>query len=51
MPALLYNVSIFTGVNLLPDAAERLAPHPNIIWMKIVDRRSRAACRNDCANT
>jgi 4-hydroxy-2-oxoglutarate aldolase len=34
VPVLLYNVSIFTGVNLLPDAAERLAPHPNIIGMK-----------------
>ena len=34
VPVLLYNVSIFTGVNLLPDAAERLAAHPNIIGMK-----------------
>jgi 4-hydroxy-2-oxoglutarate aldolase len=34
VPVLLYNVSIFTGVNLLPDAAERLASHPNIIGMK-----------------
>jgi 4-hydroxy-2-oxoglutarate aldolase len=25
---------MFTGVNLLPDAAERLAAHPNIIGMK-----------------
>ena len=33
-PMLLYNVSVFTGVNLLPDAAERLASHPNIIGMK-----------------
>ena len=34
VPVLLYNVSIFTGVNLLPDAAERLAAHPNIVGMK-----------------
>jgi 4-hydroxy-2-oxoglutarate aldolase len=33
-PVLLYNVSMFTGVNLLPDAVERLAAHPNIIGMK-----------------
>ena len=34
VPVLLYNVSVFTGVNLLPDAVERLATHPNIIGMK-----------------
>ena len=34
VPMLLYNVSIFTGVNLLPDAAERLASHPNIVGLK-----------------
>ena len=34
VPVLLYNVSLFTGVNLLPDAVERLAVHPNIIGMK-----------------
>ena len=34
VPVLLYNVSVFTGVNLLPDAAERLAAHANIIGMK-----------------
>jgi 4-hydroxy-2-oxoglutarate aldolase len=34
VPVLLYNVSVFTGVNLLPDAAERLATHANIIGMK-----------------
>ncbi len=34
VPVLLYNVSMFTGVNLLPDAAERLAAHPNIAGMK-----------------
>jgi 4-hydroxy-2-oxoglutarate aldolase len=33
-PVLLYNVTLFTGVNLLPDAVERLAAHPNIIGMK-----------------
>jgi 4-hydroxy-2-oxoglutarate aldolase len=33
-PVLLYNVSLFTGVNLLPDAVQRLAEHPNIVGMK-----------------
>jgi 4-hydroxy-2-oxoglutarate aldolase len=31
---LLYNVTMFTGVNLLPDAVERLATHGNIVGMK-----------------
>lgn len=34
IPVLLYNVTMFTGVNLLPDAVERLAPHPNIVGIK-----------------
>jgi 4-hydroxy-2-oxoglutarate aldolase len=34
VPVLLYNVSMFTGVNLQPDAVERLAMHQNIIGMK-----------------
>jgi 4-hydroxy-2-oxoglutarate aldolase len=34
IPVLLYNVSLYTGVNLLPDAVERLARHPNIVGMK-----------------
>jgi 4-hydroxy-2-oxoglutarate aldolase len=34
VPVLLYNVTMFTGVNLLPDAVERLAEHPNITGMK-----------------
>jgi 4-hydroxy-2-oxoglutarate aldolase len=34
MPVLLYNVTMFTGVNLLPDAVERLSSHPNIVGMK-----------------
>ncbi len=34
VPVLLYNVSMFTGVNLLPDAVERLAQHPNIVGIK-----------------
>ena len=34
VPVLLYNVSVYTGVNLLPDAVERLSAHPNIIGMK-----------------
>jgi 4-hydroxy-2-oxoglutarate aldolase len=34
VPVLLYNVTMFTGVNLLPDAVERLAAHPNVAGMK-----------------
>jgi 4-hydroxy-2-oxoglutarate aldolase len=34
VPVLLYNVTVYTGVNLLPDAVERLARHPNIVGMK-----------------
>jgi 4-hydroxy-2-oxoglutarate aldolase len=34
VPVLLYNVTMFTGVNLLPDAVEALARHPNIVGMK-----------------
>ena len=34
VPVLLYNVTMFTGVNLLPDAVETLAAHPNIGGMK-----------------
>jgi 4-hydroxy-2-oxoglutarate aldolase len=34
VPVLLYNVTMFTGVNLLPEAVERLAVHPNIVGMK-----------------
>jgi 4-hydroxy-2-oxoglutarate aldolase len=34
VPILLYNVTMFTGVNLLPDAVERLAAHPNIAGIK-----------------
>src|SRR5207244_10057051 len=34
IPVLLYNVTMFTGVNLLPDAVEKLAAHPNIAGMK-----------------
>ena len=34
IPVLLYNVSMFTGVNLQPDAVERLARHPNIVGIK-----------------
>ena len=34
VPVLLYNVSIYTGVNLLPDAVERLSTHPNIVGIK-----------------
>ena len=34
VPVLLYNVAMFTGVNLLPDAVEKLALHPNVAGMK-----------------
>ena len=34
VPVLLYNVTMFTGVNLLPEAVERLASHSNIVGMK-----------------
>jgi dihydrodipicolinate synthase/N-acetylneuraminate lyase len=34
VPILLYNFTAVTGVNLLPAAVTRLAPHPNIIGMK-----------------
>jgi 4-hydroxy-2-oxoglutarate aldolase len=34
IPVLLYNVTMFTGVNLLPDAVERLSAHPNIVGLK-----------------
>jgi 4-hydroxy-2-oxoglutarate aldolase len=34
IPVLLYNVTMYTGVNLLPDAVAKLAIHPNIAGMK-----------------
>ena len=34
VPVLLYNVTMYTGVNLLPDAVERLSQHPNIVGLK-----------------
>lgn len=34
VPVLLYNVTMYTGVNMLPDAAARLAEHPNIVGIK-----------------
>jgi 4-hydroxy-2-oxoglutarate aldolase len=34
VPVLLYNVTMFTGVTLQPDAVERLSSHPNIVGMK-----------------
>jgi 4-hydroxy-2-oxoglutarate aldolase len=34
IPVFLYNVSMFTGVNLAPDAVATLASHPNIVGMK-----------------
>jgi 4-hydroxy-2-oxoglutarate aldolase len=34
VPVLLYNVTMFTGVTLPPDAVSRLAVHPNVAGMK-----------------
>jgi 4-hydroxy-2-oxoglutarate aldolase len=34
VPVLLYNVTMFTGVNLPVDAAAALSTHPNIVGMK-----------------
>ena len=34
VPVLLYNVSMFTGVTLPPDAVERLGTHANIVGLK-----------------
>ena len=34
VPVLLYNVTLFTGVNLTPETVERLGVHPNIPGMK-----------------
>lgn len=34
VPVLLYNVTIYTGVNLLPDAIAILSKHPNIVGIK-----------------
>jgi 4-hydroxy-2-oxoglutarate aldolase len=34
VPVLLYNVTMYTGVNLLPDAVETLSEHPNIVGLK-----------------
>jgi 4-hydroxy-2-oxoglutarate aldolase len=34
VPVLLYNVSAYTGVNLPPEAVERLAAHANIVGIK-----------------
>jgi len=34
IPVLLYNVTMYTGVNLAPDAVARLSEHANIVGMK-----------------
>jgi 4-hydroxy-2-oxoglutarate aldolase len=34
VPVLLYNVTMFTGVSLAPEAVASLAAHPNIVGMK-----------------
>jgi 4-hydroxy-2-oxoglutarate aldolase len=33
-PVILYNVTMYTGVNLQPDAVEQLSEHPNIVGIK-----------------
>ena len=34
VPVILYNVTMYTGVNLMPDAVEQLSQHPNIVGIK-----------------
>jgi dihydrodipicolinate synthase/N-acetylneuraminate lyase len=34
VPVILYNVTMYTGVNLLPDAVEKLSEHHNIVGIK-----------------
>jgi dihydrodipicolinate synthase/N-acetylneuraminate lyase len=34
VPLLLYNVTMYTGVNLTADAVEKLSEHPNIVGLK-----------------
>jgi 4-hydroxy-2-oxoglutarate aldolase len=34
IPVLLYNVAMFTGINLQAEAVEKLALHPNIVGLK-----------------
>jgi len=34
VPLLLYNVTMYTGVNLMPDAVAKLSEHPNIVGLK-----------------
>lgn len=34
VPVILYNITAFTGVNLLPDTAAALSHHPNVIGIK-----------------
>jgi 4-hydroxy-2-oxoglutarate aldolase len=34
VPVLLYNVTMYTGVNLLPEAVAALSEHPNIVGIK-----------------
>lgn len=34
LPVILYNVTMYTGVNLMPDAVEQLSEHPNIAGIK-----------------
>lgn len=34
VPVLLYNVTLYTGVNLAPDVVSTLAEHPNVVGIK-----------------
>jgi 4-hydroxy-2-oxoglutarate aldolase len=34
VPVLLYNVAMFTGVNIAPEAVDALSQHPNIVGLK-----------------
>lgn len=35
IPIILYNVPIFTGVDMSVNAVSRIAPHPNVIGIKV----------------
>ncbi len=34
VPIILYNVTVFTGINMAPEVAARLSAHPNVIGVK-----------------
>ena len=55
VPVVLYNVTMFTGVNLLPDAVAALSEHPTIVGIKesgtdmVQSSKYRARARNGFA--